>query len=139
MSTTQDDSQTVQVVYDGACPVCRFYCERVEIDTEHGRLELIDARQTSAVMDEITAHRLDIDEGMVVKHNGELIYGYEAIHRLANLSTGKRRFGRLNRMLFKARWAARFTYPLGKSVRNLLLKMLRISRINNLGTSRSRF
>lgn len=133
MKTTQETNETIQVVYDGECPVCRYYCERVSVDAQHGRLELVDARQPSALMAEITARRLDIDQGMVVRHNGELHYGYEAIHRIANLSTSKRGFDRLNRSLFKPRWLARVVYPLGVSVRNLLLKMLHKTKINNLG------
>ena len=131
---TQDDVwlDDVWLVYDDECPVCRTYCKYVRIRDTVGRLRLIDARQPGELMDEITSAGLDIDQGMVLKLNQALYYGSDAIHMLSLLSTRSGWFNRLCFVFFGTRWAARVFYPFGKSVRNVLLKLLGISYINNL-------
>ena len=135
MNDSDNDSTNIQVVYDGECPICRYYCEHVTVAQSHGSLELVDARKPSSIMDEINANKLDIDQGMVVKQEGKLYYGAEAIHRIANLGTRTGWFNRMNRILFKSWWMARILYPVSRSVRNLFLKLLRKNKINNLHKS----
>ncbi|MDX1517190.1 MAG: DCC1-like thiol-disulfide oxidoreductase family protein [Woeseiaceae bacterium] len=122
----------IELVYDRQCPVCDFYCRRASIDAAHGRLVLVDARDPGAVMDEITARGLDIDEGMVLKIGDELYYGADAIHELARRSGRTGAINRLGRIAFRSRRLARAIYPLLKACRNLLLKLLGRTRINNL-------
>ena len=128
-------SDDIQLVYDRECPVCEYYCQRVDVDASAGRLVRIDAREPSEVMDEITALGLDIDEGMVVKIDDRIYYGSDAIHELAKLSAGPGVVNRLSRLTFRTPAMARFFYPMLKAVRNLLLKLLGRSRINNLDQS----
>lgn len=123
----------IQLVYDRQCPACNFYCQLVRVRASVGDLELIDARDDSDVMTEITARGLDIDQGMVLTLGDELYYGAEAIHMLALISTRSGVFNRLCYWLFGARPAARVLYPVLRSLRNLLLKLLGRTRINNLG------
>lgn len=133
-------TKTIQVVYDGECPICRFYCERVAIDDLHGHLELVDARQASSIRDDITARALDIDQGMVVKHDGNLYYAEAAIQHLANLGSRRDWFHRINRLLFKSKIMAKLFYPMGRSARNVVLKFMGKTKINNLGKkNNSRF
>ena len=133
-------TKAIQVVYDGECPICRYYCERVAIDNHHGHLELVDARQASSVMDDVTARALDIDQGMVVKHNGNLYYAEAAIQHLANLGSRRDWFHRINRLMFKSKTMAKIVYPMSRSARNVILKILGKTKINNLGKeNNSRF
>ena len=123
---------TVQLVYDRECPVCELYCTNTQLSDEAPELELVDARENSEVMAEITDAGLDIDEGMVVKVDGKLLYGPDAIHKLAELSDRRGLFNRLGRLGFGGAARARLLYPIAKSFRNLLLKLLGKTRINNL-------
>ena len=84
-------------------------------------------------MREITAAGLDIDEGMVLKVGDQLYYGADAINRLSLMSTRTGLFNRLSYWCFKSPRASRLLYPVLKACRNLLLKILRRTRINNLG------
>lgn len=59
--------EVIWLVYDHDCPVCRTYCKYVRIRDTVRRLRLVDARQPGALMDEITAAGLDIDQGMVLR------------------------------------------------------------------------
>ncbi len=122
----------IQVVYDRQCPVCDLYCRLVDVDEHEGRLVRVDARDPSEIMDEITALGLDIDEGMVLKVDDRLYYGADAINQLALISSRKGLFNRLASFTFKSPTAARMLYPVLKAMRNLLLKLLRRTRINNL-------
>jgi predicted DCC family thiol-disulfide oxidoreductase YuxK len=125
---SQDDD--IEVVYDKECPICDFYCTRADIDK--GNLMLVDARNDSDIMRDITAMGLDIDEGMVVRVGDELHYGSDAIHELALRSTGKGFVNFFGKLVFRSRTAAHLLYPPLKMIRNLLLKLLGRSRINNL-------
>ena len=123
-------SRDVEVVYDKECPVCDLYCHAV--DVAEGNLVRVDARDPSEVMDEITALGLDIDEGMVVRVDEKIYYGPDAIHELAKRSNNKGLLNRLASFVFRSHGMARFFYPILKAMRNLLLKMLGKTRINNL-------
>jgi len=83
-------------------------------------------------MEEITLQGLDIDQGMVVKIGGTLHYGADAIHALARPGIAPGIFGRINRWLFASQRRSKILYPVLRSARNLLLKSLRKTKINNL-------
>lgn len=122
----------VWLVYDGECPVCNAYCKYARIRDAVGQLHLVDARQPSVLMDEITAAGLDIDQGMVVKFEGVMYYGPEAIRMLTLLSTPSGLFNRINYWFFGTAKRAGTFYPAGKAFRNLILKLLGIRYIENL-------
>lgn len=128
-----ESSPEVVVVYDKQCPACDYYCNLMRIRESVGRLVLVDARQSSEYMAEITAKGLDIDQGMVVKVDDELYYGADAVHVLALMGTNRGLFNRLAYWLFRSRAVSRAVYPVLKGCRNLLLKMLGRTKINNLG------
>ena len=86
-------------------------------------------------MNEITDQGLDIDQGMVLKMGDQLYYGSDAIHALALISSRSGLFNRVNYWLFKSRTVSKVMYPILKTCRNLLLKMLGKTKINNLGLS----
>ncbi len=126
-------AKRIRLVYDRQCPACHFYCQLVRVRESLGTLELVDAREDSDIMAHITARGLDIDQGMVLELGDELYYGAEAIHRLALISTRSGVFNRLAYWTFAWRPAARVLYPVLRAMRNLLLKLLGRTRINNLG------
>ena len=43
------------LVYDRECPICSAYVRMMRIRKDIGRLELVNARESSPIMDEITA------------------------------------------------------------------------------------
>lgn len=122
----------ILLIYDKECPACHFYCQIVRIRQSVGELVLIDARENPEVVQEITAEGLDIDQGMVLKMDGQLYYGADAIHLLALLSGRSGVFNRLNYWLFSSKKVAAILYPILRSCRNVLLKILGKPKINNL-------
>lgn len=122
----------ILLVYDQQCPLCDNYCQLVRIRESAGKLVLVDARENSAVMQEITAAGLDIDQGMVLKMSGRIYYGSDAMHALSLLSTRSGIFNRINFQVFRSGWLSRALYPIFRSFRNLLLKARGVTKINNL-------
>jgi predicted DCC family thiol-disulfide oxidoreductase YuxK len=137
MKQFEGESGDVWLVYDGQCPLCTSYCHYARIRDAVGRLHLVDARQPGALMDEITAAGLDIDQGMVVKFKDIIYYGPDAIRVLTLLSSGSGLFNRIAYGFFGTPARAGIFYPLGKALRNLVLKLLGIRYIDNLKLSRA--
>lgn len=131
MATSAHETE-VLLVYDRQCPACDFYCRQAAIDPTYGTLRRIDARESSAVLDRITAAGLDIDQGMVLVSQGKLYYAADAIHELARRAPARGVFHRLSRALFGSPSRARWLYPVLRACRNLLLKLLGKTKINNL-------
>ncbi len=122
------------LVYDQQCPACNYYSQLVRVGETVGELVLINARENHEIMAEITALGLDIDQGIVLKVEDEIYYGPAAMHALALLSTRSGLFNRTSYWLFKYNFIARWLYPVLRFFRNLLLKLLGKSKINNLNT-----
>lgn len=126
--------EQILLVYDRECPACNAYCQIVNIRQSVGDLQLVDARENSDVMAEITSQGLDIDQGMVLKMGGQLYYGADAIHALALIGSRSGIFNRINYWIFKSKTASALLYPCLKLCRNLLLKILGKTKINNLNS-----
>lgn len=124
--------EDILLVYDRDCPACNAYCQIVRIKESVGILRIVDARQSSEVMNEITALGLDIDQGMVLKLGDQLYYGSNAIHMLALIGSRVGIFNRLNYWMFKSKTMSSIFYPLLMFSRVVLLKVLGKTKINNL-------
>ena len=127
--------EEILLVYDRECPACNAYCQIVKIRESAGDLRIVDARENSGIMDEITSRGLDIDQGMVLKMGGQLYYGADAIHALALIGSRSGVFNRINYWIFKSKTASSILYPLLRFFRNLLLKILGKTKINNLNVT----
>ena len=79
------DTQDILLVYDKECPACNYYCNLARIRASVGNLVLVNARENSPVMNEITAAGLDIDQGMILKVGDKLFYGSDAIQGLESV------------------------------------------------------
>lgn len=120
------------LVYDGECPVCHAYSRLVNIRDSVGDLKLVNARENTEILREITAKGLDIDQGMVLKMGGSFYYGAEALHVLALMGSRSGAFNRMNYWVFKSKTVSACLYPVLRFFRNLLLKILGKSKINNV-------
>jgi predicted DCC family thiol-disulfide oxidoreductase YuxK len=127
----------ILLVYDKECPVCDAYCQVVRIRESVGDLRIVNARESSAVMKEITDMGLDIDQGMVVKMEGQIYYGSDAIHALSLISSRSGVFNRINYWIFKSKQGSQFLYPILRAFRNFLLKLLGKTKINNLNQAKN--
>lgn len=126
------------LVYDKKCPACNTYCKNIRIRETIGSLKIIDARKNSRVMDKITKSGLDIDQGMVLIIGEKLYYGSDAMHALSLISSRSGIFNRINYWIFKSKSVSSLLYPVLRIFRNLLLKILRKTKINNLSKNKNK-
>lgn len=124
--------EEILLVYDKECPACNNYCQVVRIRQSVGSLKIVNAREDTEIMREITSAGLDIDDGMVLKMGDQLYYGSDAIHALALISSRSGIVNRLNYWVFKSRTLSSIIYPMLRAGRSVLLKLLRKTKINNL-------
>lgn len=118
------DPAALTIVYDGECPFCTSYIRLVRLRETAGQVELVDARQPHPILDEIRARGLDLDEGMVVRIDGEYLYGPAAMTALSLLSTRAGVFNRAMRAIFRKPDRAAALYPLLVRGRNATLRVL---------------
>ncbi len=118
------------IVYDGQCPFCSRYVRLVRLKETLGHVALIDAREGGPQVEEARKAGLDLDDGMVPKLEGRLYHGADCIHMLALLSTPSSRFNRLNAALFRSHTASRILYPVLRTGRNAVLRILGRSKID---------
>ncbi len=126
-----DSKQQIWLVYDGDCPLCRTFAKVVKIREAAGELQLVNAREPHPILQEVNARQFNLDQGIVVKLNESFYHGADALHVLSLLSTNQTWFNRLNAFIFRSRVLTKVTYPVLKSIRNLLLWLNRKTKINN--------
>ncbi len=119
------------LIYDGECPFCSEYVKLVRLRESIGPVVLVNARKDEPIVKEVIEAGFDLDEGMVLKYRGKLYHGADCIHMLALLSSPFGLFNRINHLIFKSEQLSRTLYPLLRSGRNLLLRLLRRKKINH--------
>ncbi len=118
------DPAALTIVYDGECPFCASYMRLVRLRGTVGQVDLVDARRSHPVIDEIRARNLDLDQGMVVRIDGEYLHGAAAMTALSLLSTRAGLFNRAMRALFRNPRRAAALYPVMVRGRNATLRLL---------------
>jgi len=124
-------------VYDDECPICSYAAHATRIQNDIGDLHLIDARANSdhPILNELRDNGLDLDDGMVLKYKGKLYHGQKALMLMARLGARKNWFNRMNSLLFQGETLSRIGYPPMRAIRNLLLRMKGVPKLNNLETN----
>lgn len=121
-------------VYDGACPLCKSAATALRIKGEYGHLELIDARKQEdhPLLVDIKERQFDLDEGMVIFDGRKFYHGATALWFMAQYGDADGMFNRVTRLLFRSRTIANLLYPLLRGVRNMLLRIRGVAKLNNL-------
>ena len=125
----------VWLVYDGECPICRPTANAIKIKKAVGVLHLVNAREPHPILEEIKQAGLNLDDGMVVKFQSTLYHGADAQFILAMIGTNTDWFNRLNVLLFHSKLVTKLIYPILRLVRNIILKVKGIKKLNNLSTN----
>lgn len=121
-------------VYDGECPICHMAATMYKVQKSVGNLHIIDARveKNHPLLLEIKQANMDLDMGMVIKHEHQLYHGSDALALMADIGSKSDWFNKLNRMLFQNKLFASLSYPIMKTARNIALKAKRVGKIRNL-------
>jgi predicted DCC family thiol-disulfide oxidoreductase YuxK len=128
----KSDADELTLIYDEQCPVCSAYSAAVDVDSDSASsVRRVNARSDDPMVRQAKEAGLDLDDGMVVAHKGKLYHGAEALNIMARLAPAKGVSNRLNRLLFSNLRVSRLSYPLLRSGRNTLLRLLGRSRISD--------
>jgi predicted DCC family thiol-disulfide oxidoreductase YuxK len=127
-------SDGVYFIYDGGCPLCTYAAHAFRIRQATGALHLVDARKDSdhTLIQEAKERGLDLDEGMVIVYQGNFYHGREALHFMSLVGSDTGWFNKLNVLLFRSKPVAEFCYPALRGLRNLLIRIKGVSKIDNL-------
>jgi predicted DCC family thiol-disulfide oxidoreductase YuxK len=120
------------LIYDDECPACRNYTQMIRIKETVGELILINAREDGDEVSRLSEAGFDLDEGMALIVGTRVYYGADTVHMLALMGSPSGMFNRLNHWVFRSRARSKMLYPVLKAGRNLLLKILARSKMNNL-------
>lgn len=128
------DKGDIWFAYDGECPICTYAAHALRIRQSVGSLHLVDARvdKDHPLILRIGEERIDLDEGMAIQFGGRLYHGADALQVMALLGSPHGWFNRMNGLLFRSPLLAKLAYPLMRGSRNLLIRVLGVSPINNL-------
>lgn len=121
--------QQLLLIYDGDCPLCRNYVAAQRLQKQFGELTLLNARdlpeQAPLLLAELHHRGLIVNQSMLLRVDGRWLKGAEVLQLLASLNEASWR-NRLWLYWFQSAGRARFSYPLLRAGRNLLLKLLKI-------------
>jgi predicted DCC family thiol-disulfide oxidoreductase YuxK len=120
------------ILYDGDCPFCRNYVQFLQLRKNIGSVRLVNARDNTAEMHRVTLAGINIDQGMVLCYSDSLYHGDQCMHMLALLSESSTIIGKFYAWLFASPNRASLLYPFLRSGRNLSLRLLGKSKLNNL-------
>jgi len=133
MTKRKRQAEELALIYDGECPVCTAYSCSVDVD-EHkaSGIKRINARSDDALVKQAKDAGIDLDEGMIVLHDGKMYHGADALNIMARLAP-KRGFGnRMNKLFFSNATVSRLSYPVLRAGRNTLLKLLGRKKIRDI-------
>jgi predicted DCC family thiol-disulfide oxidoreductase YuxK len=112
------------IVYDGECPFCSNYAAFAKLRTRLPDARLVNARETEPLIEWLEDRGVDLDEGMAVIEGNTIHHGAAAMTFIAEHAERNLGLGRvLNSAFRNPGWAAAL-YPVFRSGRNLVLKLL---------------
>ena len=132
MATEPTTDPAAVIVYDGECPFCSRYVALLRLRDSVGPVRLLNAREPDPIVTELRSAGYDLDEGMVLKYGGRTYHGADCIMMLAMLSTPVGPFNRVNAAIFRSPTASRLLYPVLRTGRNAVLRLLGRTRIADM-------
>lgn len=133
MAKRKKQAEEIALIYDGECPVCTAYSCSVDVDEgKASGIKRINARSDDALVKQAKEAGVDLDEGMVVLHDGKMYHGADALNVMAKLAPDRGFGNRLNKLLFGNPTISRVSYPVLRAGRNTLLKILGRKKIRDI-------
>ena len=133
MRKPKKQAEELALIYDGECPVCTAYSCSVDVDEgKASGIRRINARSDDELVKQAKEQGVDLDEGMIVLHEGKMYHGAEALNVMARLAPNRGIGNRLNKLLFSNATVSRVSYPFLRAGRNTLLKILGRKKIRDI-------
>ena len=112
------------ILYDGECPVCGEYLNLLKIRELVDEVRLVNARTRPDLVDGLRAAGYEINDGIVLAHQGGIVYGASALSVIAQLGESERTINRASAAVFRVPLIGEIFYVVLKAGRKLLLRLL---------------
>jgi len=133
MKKPKKQAEEVALIYDGECPVCTAYSCSVDVDeAKASGIRRINARSDDDLVKQAKDAGVDLDDGMVVLHDGKMYHGADALNIMARFAPDRGLGNRLNKLLFSNPTISRLSYPVLRAGRNTLLRILGRKKIRDV-------
>lgn len=129
MTDFQIDTNTLYLIYDNECPLCRSSAYGLTIKKAVGNLVLINARQSHPLIQLAFDKGLNPDRGIIVFYNNRYYYAEDALHFLALLNSPSGALNKITAYLMRVRWIVILGYPVLKLMRRMLLTIKGVNAI----------
>jgi predicted DCC family thiol-disulfide oxidoreductase YuxK len=116
--------KTIELIYDGDCPVCRAYVQMHRLREMAGSVRLIDARQHPDVVDAYAKRGIDLNRDFVLKLDGAEYIGGAAMFALSSVAARRASIRRLNARVFASNTTSRAIYAVLRVSRWALLLLI---------------
>ncbi len=112
------------LLYDGDCPFCTDYVQRVQLQKAVGPVALLNMRDHPDLAVAFRKQGYDLNEGMLLRLDGRTYWGADCINRLALISTDNDLFNKLNAAVFRRPCLSAALYPFMRRGRALTLALM---------------
>ena len=133
MRNFTSDKEKLLLIYDGDCPVCRYYCEGLSVNSDACNLELMDFRRDGSwennlgrSSDNNSTSDYNPDRAILFKRGAHVYQGGEALHQLNKISVHSGVLSRFFSLMFCRSGFSRAIYPAFRWVRDMWLKITKI-------------
>lgn len=123
------DKNTLYLIYDDECPLCRSTAHAFNIKNAVGNLALINAREPHPLVSAAYARGFDPDAGIIVIYHDQYYFGADAAHFLAMLNSSHSLLNKMIASIFRVKLFTRLLYPLLQIIRRILLKIKGVDAI----------
>ena len=119
-------TQSITIVYDGECPICQHFVKGIRLKQLTLNLHLVNARDRHhASVQLLTDKGIDLNDNMAVILDEEILLGADAMTWLSAVTTPSHRVNALLYWLFRQPKLGSALYPVLRSCRWVLLRVLR--------------
>ena len=116
-------SKILKIIYDSECPFCRDFVLLQNLKKKGFDVELISARDRNNPLIIDLQKKFNLDNGMIVIKDDQIIYGNEAASFIYSSYDGKNLRGKMYSLILKNKFFSKFSYPILTFMRKLFFKL----------------
>lgn len=120
--------RNLTLYYDGDCPICNNYKDYINLRKQYNII-LANAREHIPVISELALKGFDINHGMILLLDNKIFQGSDVLQILSGLTKQSGFRDKQIARFLKITWLVSCIYPLIKGVRWIILKIIRVKRI----------
>ena len=120
----------VTIIYDKECPFCKDFVYLSRLKQVGYNVELLNAREKENSVIKYVSKKYDLDYGMIVIVNGEVLYGHEAASFIIGKHSSLKIRGKLYSLLLRNKSISKLIYPFLVILRKIFFLLIGKKGIN---------